>query len=310
MTISIPFSKIDNPKTVPLTPGNYLIELWGAEGGSWDSTNYGGKGAYTEGILSLHIRTNLSFYIGEKGSTITRREGKVSPTFNGGGAGYLIPTGGVLSHYGSSGGGATDVRTIKGVWNNTNSLKSRIMVAAGAGGATYNSGPKESCVGGYGGSKIGGFGVATGSGTNIDKAVGGHQDRTGSTGGKGQRCSGETGKLGIGGNGGLCFSTSGGGGGYYGGGGSGVSNGNHQCGAGGSFFISGLHSTDIKKLKFIRGRMLAGNSIISEPDGRTRTGHVGNGYARITKLSSLYTKQRKIWNPFLYSIIILITLKS
>lgn len=296
MVINIQFSKNNNPKTVHLSPGTFLFQLWGAEGGSWDSENYGGKGAYTDGIIKLEKRTVFYIYIGEKGTTHTGNVGSAPATFNGGGAGYLINTAGVLTHYGSSGGGATDVRTIKGEsWDSSESLESRIMVAAGAGGATYNIVNDHKCKGGYGGSETGGDGVATGNGANIGKAIGGYQNNTGGIGGSGTACNGENGKLGIGGDGGKCYSTSGGGGGYYGGGGSGVSGGNHECGAGGSSYISGFHPTDIKDYKFFKIQMISGNEKIAEPNGTARIGHAGDGYARITQLNSLYCTNKNIY---------------
>ena len=144
------------------TSGWYKIELWGAAGGG---TN-GGKGAYTSGIIYLEGNDHLYFYVGEKGNK--------AATFNGGGSASG-------SYY--AGGGATDVRLISGAWNDTDSLNSRLMVAAGGAGG----GPSA---GGAGGTLIGG---------NISQAG------TQSTGNK----------LGVGGNGST--SQSGGGGGYYGG---------------------------------------------------------------------------------------------
>src|SRR5690606_21349938 len=37
------------------------------------------------------------------------------------------------------GGGATDIRLVSGAWNNTASLRSRIMVAAGGSGSSWSS---------------------------------------------------------------------------------------------------------------------------------------------------------------------------
>lgn len=97
--------------TTPET-GNYRIECAGASG-YYDS----GKGTYASGILNLQKGEQLYIYVGEgnKSSGIA---------YNGGGSGY----------YGS-GGGATDVRLQNGLWNNFESLKSRIMIAAGGGGS-------------------------------------------------------------------------------------------------------------------------------------------------------------------------------
>ena len=38
---------------VTLPAGQYKLQCWGAQGGSFDSTYYGGKGGYSTGILNL-----------------------------------------------------------------------------------------------------------------------------------------------------------------------------------------------------------------------------------------------------------------
>lgn len=107
--------------------GTYKIELWGASGG--DIGPYkGGQGSYTSGYISLKKNQQLHVYVGGQG-TNTDVGG-----FNGG-ASLLAGQ----SAFGSSGGGATDVRLVGGTWNDFNSLKSRIMVAAGGGGANYRN---------------------------------------------------------------------------------------------------------------------------------------------------------------------------
>ena len=65
-----------------------------------------------------HCRWSETFYlfIGEQG-----KYGYIE-SFNGGGIGQF------------GGGGASDIRTVNGTWDDFESLKSRIMVAAGGGG--------------------------------------------------------------------------------------------------------------------------------------------------------------------------------
>lgn len=107
--------------------GTYRIELWGASGGDI-FPYYGGKGGYTDGYISLKKNQVLYFFVGGKGAKGT------AGGFNGGGS--------LLSgqqSYGSSGGGATDVRLIGGAWDSFEGLKSRIMVASGGGGANYRN---------------------------------------------------------------------------------------------------------------------------------------------------------------------------
>lgn len=102
--------------------GNYTIECLGASG-----YNNSGKGAYTSGVLSLEKNQQIYIYVGEGNKSS-------GTTYNGGGSGC----------YGS-GGGATDIRLQNGLWDDFDSLKSRIMVAAGGGGqggqsSTYKGG--------------------------------------------------------------------------------------------------------------------------------------------------------------------------
>ena len=86
-----------------------------------DSSTRAGFGGYTKGSLYLRQGETLYIYLGSNG-----RVGANS-VFNGGG------------NYGSgnagSGGGATDFRLVTGAWNDDLSLDSRLMVAAGGGGA-------------------------------------------------------------------------------------------------------------------------------------------------------------------------------
>jgi len=119
------YSESNNSAIVYTIPANgtYKLELWGASGGNKE-TYQGGLGAYVSGYTYLNKGTVLYLYIGGSGSSNT--EGG----YNGGGS-IMIGQ----ENYGSPGGGATDIRTVGGNWNDFDSLKSRIMVAAGGGGA-------------------------------------------------------------------------------------------------------------------------------------------------------------------------------
>ena len=129
--------------------GKYKIELWGAEGGPNDISTMqkGGNGAYTSGEIVLNKGTKLFIYVGNYGY----QPSNLTKPFNGGGA---PDTTGIWesSHAGDySGGGATDVRLVAGEWDNFDSLKSRIMVAAGGSGGNNSDGTQ----GGAGGGLIG-----------------------------------------------------------------------------------------------------------------------------------------------------------
>ncbi|MCD8362300.1 MAG: hypothetical protein LUC98_04945, partial [Lachnospiraceae bacterium] len=132
--------------------GWYEVQLWGAQGGNSASSGgkTGGKGAYVSGRIHLTAGTLLYVYVGGPGL-----QGGSGST---GGAGY---NGGGISACGcsGSGGGATDIRTVKGSdWDDYDSLASRIAVAAGGGGAGSYTNYTN---GGYGGALVGG--VASGS---------------------------------------------------------------------------------------------------------------------------------------------------
>ena len=237
------FTYTGDAQTANMLPGKYQMECWGAQGGvrSENNANYG---AYTYGIINLIKDVDLYVYVGEKGDLIRTIK------FNGGGIGGFTSTSND-KNIGASGGGATDFRTIRNLWDNFSSLASRIMVAAGSGGATvdfYESAGEKSAAGGlegYSGGYYSGHQYVGQEGGGATQVLGGraginHYSATGNV---------NSGKLGIGGD---CESTSsgegagGGGGGYYGGGagGSTLNGGRGQGAGGGSSFISGHTGCD------------------------------------------------------------------
>ena len=246
---------------VPVT-GDYTIELWGAAG-NYKETKIDnvGKGAYTKGTINLSEGEDLYIYTGKNATD----EGTFnSESFNAGSTAqgiikYPKNSNNLTGyHNSSSGGGATDVRLIKGKdWNDEKSLQSRIMVAAGGGGTQYyysTSGTEQKVlgIGGSGGGLMGypgsqkfitglsrsnihileNYGKTTNvTGYNQEFAFvsGGSQ----TSGGLANKCiknskecdsesKGSNGSFGIGGNGSKNEAGGGGGGGYYGGGGGGV----------------------------------------------------------------------------------------
>ena len=134
------------PQTIVLQPGTYFIECYGAQGGKGMAdgqfTHPGGKGAYVSGILPLKSRTTFFLYIGGKGNDASLSTERAQGGWNGGGnAGKDI--GDINLNYhddpSGAGGGATDIRLINGPWDDPESLKSRIMVAAGGSGSCFNT---------------------------------------------------------------------------------------------------------------------------------------------------------------------------
>lgn len=199
-------------QTMNFVSGEYIVECWGAQGGTMQSgySGVGGRGGYARGELSLPKPYTLYLYVGGQGQGYNGSTNHYGG-WNGGGTCYAGASGG---------GGATDIKLIEGGTESAAALYSRIIVAGGGGGSNdYQNG-------GYGGGLTGGTGVCSGG----SAGTGGTQ----TTGGGGWL----NGSLGIGagavnnyGDGGA------GGGGYYGGG---KANGHGCAGGGGSGFISGM----------------------------------------------------------------------
>ena len=283
--------------TTPCT-GNYKVELWGSSGKVNDYTISGsvGQGAYTAGNIDLTRSKVLYVYVG-------------SPGYMGGGSGE------------TSGGGSTDVRLVNGTWSNFDSLKSRIMVAAGGGGGVYNKHATLVATGHAGGlngysanATIANHDYTTGySGSGATQTSGG---ATGIYGGSAYPyVSSMVGSFGIGGYDSNYYSSSGGGGGYYGGGHGRHPGGTWSGGGGGSSFISGhsgcnaisssststniihtgssLHYSGYKftNTKIVDGAGYSWTTVkgaytgMPNASGGTMSGNSSDGYARFTLVS-------------------------
>ena len=139
----MPFYFTGNYQTfvAPYT-GTYKIELWGAGGGkslcNGEINGYPGGGAYTSGNITLTEGQELFVYVGEKGANGIACQ-NTSTSYNGGGAGSCDSPQAEAdgNESAGAGGGATDIRLVKGDWNNFDSLASRIMVAGGGAGALW-----------------------------------------------------------------------------------------------------------------------------------------------------------------------------
>lgn len=289
------FDYTGSVQTTTLTPGRYKLECWGAQGGNSNQSNgtygNGGKGGYSTGILN--VSTNTTIYItvggqGQNGVLNTRTAGG----FNGGGDGYGTNNSGV----GGGGGGASDISLMSPVFSHssyfinnirdTNSLLSRIIVAGGGGSAGYDV-SNNAANGGAGGGTTGQDGLSN----RVYHGTGGKQTTFG-TGGSSEepnRYSVQA-KFGCGASASNSTDVApGGGGGWYGGG-------LHCDSAGGE---SGYVYTPTTASNYPSGCLLnsayylsnaqtiAGNQSFSSPTGGTETGHSGNGYVRITKLTDV-----------------------
>ena len=278
---------------VPVT-GTYKVELWGAQGGNYSTTYTGGKGAYSFGNISLEKGTILYVYVGGKGKTTYSNYKKASGGWNGGGFGVWASD----TDVGQSGGGATDIRLVstssKNLWNEFESLKSRIMVAAGGGGAYYWGPDRTAESGGYGGTIFGGnglYGINDTSANSIEKLAQGGSQTLGGSGVQDVNLTarfGTSGGFGYGGDASTNYQGSGGGGGYYGGGGSTFTGTIQTSAAGGSSYISGYDGCSSVEKDSSYTDILHNGSIYHYSNysfsnaSMKENVNEGNGYAKIT----------------------------
>lgn len=265
--------------------GYYLLEAWGAEGGSSTNsgnTNKGGYGGYSEGVVKLSANQTLYINVGGKGASGTTSSAG-NGGYNGGGNGTLATYDSVI-RAGGGGGGATHIALSSGVLSSLSGKTSDILIVAGGagGGMVFNS-PYNKSDGGSGGGYIGGEGKAN-AGNDIDTngwATGGTQTSGGSRN-KTVVC-GEFGK-------GYTLTTNavgGGGGGFYGGGANSM-----YGGGGGSGYIGNSLLLSYNEYT----KHMTGYNITTSTDTATKTtsttnvseepkkdyAKLGNGYVKIT----------------------------
>jgi hypothetical protein len=215
--------------TVPNGVTSIIVEAWGAEGGTYFGA--GGKGGYSKGTLAVTPGETLYIYVGGAGSGGNINGARANGGWNGGG--YANQYDG--SSYGTSGGGASDIR------RGGTALSNRVIVAGGGGGGGYYSGTFGN--GGGGGGNTGGSGTPSNNyygGGGGTQTAGGGEDASSGTSGSSTSSYNQAGSLGQGGNqtatrGG--WTASAGGGGYYGGGSGGALG---AGGGGGSSYTGGV----------------------------------------------------------------------
>ena len=263
------YTGVEEVFTAPST-GRYLLETWGAQGGSYGSYT-GGFGGYSTGVITLYKDTDLFINVGGEGKIATNESTSTPGGYNGGGGAVF----GANNHpnrpfryYFGSGGGATHIATVSGLLSKLNDNKqSVIIVSGGGGGISIDNGTiSQSTNGG----NAGGYqapNVTRGGYTSI----GGGQEYNGNNAGFGY---GRT-------------SYSGGGAGWYGGE---QTNGTWViASAGGSSYIGNSNLTD--KTMYCYGcaesteestKTVKTNCKESTPT--KNCAKLGNGYARITYL--------------------------
>ena len=170
--------------------GYYNLEVWGAQGGNYNTTYVGGLGGYSKGIVHLTKGTTLYVCVGGQPQTVTTTKTAVPGGFNGGGNGFNRDYSSTYT-YGQAGGGATDIRI------GQNSLYARVIVAGGGSGSNNR-------ISGYAGGGTSGISGQSGyAGTQTSAGTGGSFGQGGSASTSGNN---------------YKYGASGGGGGFYGGG--------------------------------------------------------------------------------------------
>lgn len=264
-------------QSIMLPPGNYKLECWGAQGGSY-SPHYGGAGGYSVGILTITQDTDFYIYVGGQPASSTTDATATSGGYNGGGAGYNRNYSGTYT-YGQGGGGGTDIRI------GQDSLYARVIVAGGGGGSATNGDEKATK---YGGGLSGGCVTTTIQATQTSGGT--------AISGVNLGTFGQGGSATTGGNN-YKYGSGGGGGGWYGGGAantysdSAISTRADNSGGSGYVYTADtatnypsgclLNST----YYLTEATTVGGNESFPSTSGGTETGHEGNGYARITVIS-------------------------
>ena len=267
--------------------GTYRVELWGAQGGSYNDI-YGGYGGYSVGNIILSKGSNV--YINVGGTTNSRHGG-----YNGGGTGSdSIETNNNIEMVNKylGGGGATHIASASGSLNSLEAEINNILIVSGAGGGGYYYGVRENFMvnGGHGGGYIGNNGnvrVTIGyTPANDIASTGGNQ----SNGGSGNNSNNYySGKFGQGGNGSSQKGT-GGGSGFYGGGGTYNVGYSSESGAGGSGYIGNpllkdkvMYCYNCEESNEESTKTIS--TTCSEETPTSNCAKKGNGYARITLVS-------------------------
>lgn len=273
------FAYTGTAQAISLPRGKYIIECWGAQGGSY-SSYYGGAGGYSVGTITLTKNsTDLYIYVGGQPEATTST-GETPGGFNGGGKGCSRTYN--YSSYGQGGGGATDVRIGK------NDLYARVIVAGGGGGSSSENSLTTKYGGGTtGGSSASGYGATqTAAGTNGSFGQGGSATTSGTN---------------------YNYGSGGGGGGWYGGGAcsnySDSTNYQGYNGGGSGYVYTSATAANYPSGNYVNSsyyltdaQTIAGNQSFKSPNGTNETGHTGNGFCRITRKSGkIFVKQNGSW---------------
>lgn len=259
----------DEQKFITPKTGNYQLETWGAQGGTYKNEYIGGYGGYSQGTVNLTDKEKIYLNIGGNGKSGTAVESKNygDGGYNGGGSRSGYESGAELGS--SGGGGATHIATKSGLLFSLENYKSNILIISGGGGGAgyiddgWNSNPTNIASGG-------GYKGVRGQ-SDVLKAEDAGTQISGSSFGYGENCREVN----------VC---DGGGGGYYGGhtGYSGASGGSGYIGntllTNKSMYCYNCEESTETSTKTISTTNVSENPI-------SKYAKKGNGYARITVIN-------------------------
>ena len=114
--------------------GEYKLETWGAQGGSYEEYN-GGYGGYSIGNVYLKKSDNIYLNIGGVGETKLGVSTVSTGGYNGGGNGKSSYNN--ASSFGSGGGGASHISTKSGLLSSLENNKDNILIVSGGGSGIY-----------------------------------------------------------------------------------------------------------------------------------------------------------------------------
>lgn len=294
--------------------GTYKLETWGAQGGSVNSTYYGGYGSYSVGEIRLTKGQILYINVGGQGSSSMKD--RLPGGYNGGGSAHGADCDTNTNRYGSSGGGATSIATVsgqlstlekyKGKLNNNGTSSDtsddyyesdKILIVAGGGGGAVSINNWYTGSGGAAGGILGTRGFHNHA-EHPDYTYGGTQTSGGRGGSNWKAYDNQTdtfkkssmGSFGQGGTQGniVCNEGGSGGGGFYGGGA-----GSQTSGGGGSGYIANPSLTNKKMVVYSSSDAYVSSTIQTKTE-RTTSAYanptsnypkLGDGYAIITLIN-------------------------
>ncbi len=138
--------------------GVYRLEVWGAQGGSYNSTYVGGYGAYATGIIKANAGVTVYVVVGGAGTGNTIGQlGTTLGGYNGGGNGNVINA----DVFSGSGGGASHIALVSGELKTLENQKDNnyilITAAGGSGAYGYDVNSNNWWSGASGGGITGGY---------------------------------------------------------------------------------------------------------------------------------------------------------